>query len=161
MDLDQEMLRSLGLWHRELYYLEQVVERPLPSLVKGGVPDGFVQVSRHRISSSDASEGKSRFQAALISYAWNEPYDPSAFTEDQLFRAIREGCSPYGINHFGRLQIVRRMLRLSRRQMWQWVFIRANESCFGRIRPQFGKRVWVHEDMLASLTQHVDFVKPL
>lgn len=158
---DREMLHCLGMWHRELFYLEPVIERPLPSLVKGGVPDGYVQVNKSWLSPEMLTEATTRFYSALTSFAWTEPYDPKTQDDDALFAAIREGCSPYGINHFTRLHVVRRMLRLTRREMWQWVYIRRNESVFGRVRPEKAKRVWVHEDMLGSLRQHVFFVKPI
>jgi hypothetical protein len=157
--VDREMLHSVGLWHRELFYLEQDQEPALPLFVKGGVPDGFVQVSSNRVSPDMVVEGRNRFNRAQYVRAWDEFYYREEYDEDAMFRAIREGCSPYGINHFRGLARIRRMLRLSRRQLWIWVYIRKNDRFFGRRRWEKGSLVWVHEDMLCNLRQHVDFVK--
>jgi len=161
MKVDQGLLRRRGLWHRELYYLEQDVEQPLPLLEKGGVPEGFVQVSASRVSVDMATEGRNRFNAALYAQCWNEPYDPKSSSEDVRLAAVREGCSPYGINHIKGLAKIRQMLRLSRNKLWKWVFLRSNESVFGRVRWSRPKRVWVSLDMLSGLRQHVDFVKAI
>jgi hypothetical protein len=161
LSLDRHMLQRVGLWHRELYYLEQDLEPPLPVMRTGGVPEGFVQVSKHRVSPDMVREGESRFGAALVHSNWHDPYDPKESDVDELMRAIREGCSPYGINHFKGLAKVRRMLRLSRSQCWQWCNIRRNASVFGRVRMQKEKRVWVALDMLEGLSVHIEFVKAL
>jgi hypothetical protein len=161
LSVDREMLHSLGMWHRELFYLEQPVERPLPVLVSGGVPEGFVQVQASKIGPDLARQGEDRFKSALLHLAWTEPYDPKNFNDDAIFRRIREGASPYGINHFKGIGKVRRMLRCSRRTLWKWVYLRCNESLFGRERSQRGKCVWVSQDMLCSIRQYVNFVKPV
>jgi hypothetical protein len=158
LDLDEGDLRSIGLWNRELFYLEQDREVPLPRMASGGVPKGFVKVSAHRVSPEMVKEGEDRFNSALLHYNWNEPYDREEYSEDQAFRMIREGCSPYGINHFN-VKVIRKMLRLTRSQLWKWVYLRSNRDVFYRSRGEKKKEVWVHEDMLATLKQHVEFVK--
>lgn len=52
MRVSEETLRDSGLWHRELFYLEQVVEPPLPpmsfsELRCNDLPHGWVKVSPH------------------------------------------------------------------------------------------------------------------
>jgi len=155
--VDREMLHTLGMWHRELFYLEQVSEFPLPVAVIGSVPEGFVQVSKNWVTPAQIKEGADRFQSELLRLAWNETYDPEGASEDELFRRIREGASPYGINHFKGLKTVRKMLRLSRRACWQWVFRRTNESVFGRCNMSYGRRVWINQDMLGGCSRHVEF----
>jgi hypothetical protein len=41
---------------------------------------------------------------------------------------------------------VRRMLKLSRSQMWRWINLRRNESVFGRVRWSKPERVFVEVD---------------
>jgi hypothetical protein len=155
------MLHRLGLWHRELFYLENDVESPLPRLVDGKAPDGFVKVSKHLVAAEVARENSSRFKRALTDLAWSEPYDCRSKDEDSLFVAIREGCSPYGINHFKGLKVVRGMLRLTRKALWQWVYIRKNASVFGRVRPEKKERVWLHEDSVDLVSRRVVFCKAI
>jgi hypothetical protein len=160
LSVDQGILRSQGLWHRELFYLEQAVEPPLPCLVKGGVPDGFVQVSKHHIPPDTVREQEALFQERLVSWAWSEPFDPDRYDDDSVLQRIREGCSPYGLAGLN-TRIPRRMLKLSRKDMWHWIYSRTNTSVFGRVGFSKEKRVWVSEDLLRNFKWQVQFVKPI
>jgi hypothetical protein len=147
LDVDQGMLRASGLWHRELYYLEQVIERPLPTLVSGGIPEGFVRSSSYWLPKEVVSRERSKFFERLISMAWNDPYDIRTIDEGFILNEIRNGCAPYGLQHLINKR-VSRMLRLSISKSWKWIYQRSNPSVFGRVAFSRGGSVWVSEDVL-------------
>jgi len=152
--VDREMLQSIpGLWHRELFYLEQVVERPLPYLSKDTViPDGWRQVSASWLSLEEVKEWAREWSRATVEHAWFGSFSPCEVSEDALMAAVRLGCSPYGLGTLISLK-VRSMLRMSRNAAWKWVNQRRNESVFGRVRWKKGRGVWVRVDLLASRNQ--------
>jgi hypothetical protein len=154
MAVDQEMLRAVGLWHRELFYLEHPVERLLPynPRVGGPVPDGWVQVSASWLSPESVKEWRTRWGDACVQHAWNGNLSPCEVSEDTIIAKIREGCTPYGLGTL-MSQRVRRMMRMSRNQAWRWVNLRRNESVFGRVRWGKGKGVWVRVDLLERRSQ--------
>jgi len=155
--VDREMLQVNNLWQRELFYLEQVMERPLPCLNSElVVPDGWKQVSSSWMSSEMIEDWKKKWSTAVVDHAWLNPYNPSDFTEDALMHRVREGCSPFGLGTLIGAK-VRRMLKLSRAAAWKWVFMRLNPSFFGRVQREKGKRVWVEVDLLAPRSQ-VEFL---
>jgi hypothetical protein len=153
----RKMLHDLGLWHRELYYLEQVVERPVPSLSKGEIPEGWRQLPLHLVP--DREYWQSEWSWACVEHAWVADLDNEEFSEASQMRSLIEGCPPYGLGSLIGLK-VRRMLKMSRSQVWKWVFRRQNESVFGRVMRDRGKGVWVKVDQVASrsLVVHAKFV---
>jgi len=154
---DREMLQAVGLWHRELFYCEQVTERPLPFVSSTTViPKGWIQVSKNWLSSEAVEDWQRRWADACVDHAWNGSMKPCDVSEDTFVGLIREGCSPYGIGTLMSAK-VRGMLRLSRNAAWKWVNLRRNESVFGRTRWKKGDRVWVEADLLESRSQ-VEFM---
>jgi len=151
-------LRSLGLWHRELFYCEQIEEPPLPVFKHGPLPEGWEQVSSHWFSPEDQVDWKRRWSDACIDFAWSsDPRATSFYSEDTKMSMIRDFVSPYGLGSLISSR-VRRMLKMSRSQTWRWVNLRRNSSVFGRVRRDKGSRMWVERDLLAARTQ-VDFVR--
>lgn len=158
--VDREMLSAVGLWHRELFYCEQVVEKPLPFISSDTViPEGWVQVSASWLLPEQVTEWQRKWSEACVDHAWHGSFSPSDVSEDTLIGLIRRGCSPYGLGTLMSAK-VRGMLRLSRNQAWRWVNHRRNSSVFGRIRWKRGRGVWVELNLLASRSQ-VAFIAAL
>jgi len=148
----QEILRSTGLWYRELYYLEQAVEQPLPHFAKGELPAGWRQVSKLWIPKDMLPSLQIRWSAECVSHAWTSTFDPSSFSSEEVLRRIWEGCIPYGLGSLIRSR-VRRMLGMTRSEVWRWVNLRRNESVFGRVQARKGARVFVPGDLQFSSLQ--------
>lgn len=158
--VDRGMLHDVGMWHRELFYLEQVDEPRLPLLDKGGLPKGWAQIPRSWFASRDEIDDWERqWMAECVWHAWFGQFQPSDFSEDNYLASVREGCLPYGLGSLGSAR-VRRMLGLTRRAMWDWVNRRRNESVFGLVRRDRGKGVWVSVDRLPPRAPVV-FVKSM
>jgi len=156
--VDREMLHAVGMWHRELFYCEQAVEKPLPFISKNMViPEGWVQVSRNWIS--DTKFWQDMWTDACVSHAWHADFSPEDVSEDTAVARIRQGCSPYGLGTLMSIK-VRGMLGLTRSAAWRWVNQRRNESVFGRTRWSKGKGVWVRVDLLERRSQ-VAFIAAL
>lgn len=151
--VDREMLHITGMWHRELFYLEQVVEKPLPFISSNTViPVGWVQISANWLPLEDIKEWQRKWSDACVEWSWHGSFSPCDVSEDTLIALIRRGCSPYGLGTLMSAK-VRGMLRLSRNKAWRWVNQRRNESVFGRVRWKRGRGVWVDLDLLAPRTQ--------
>jgi hypothetical protein len=155
LSVDEEIIKDTGLWYRELFYLEQVEERSLPT-VKTSLPQGWKQVGSSWLSRESIEEWKRRWSDACVYHAWTAPHNPSVLEEDNAMDKIRLGCLPYGLGSLIGPR-VRRMLRMSRSQVWRWVNLRRNPSVFGRCSRNKGERVWVEVDLLATRTQ-VEFL---
>jgi hypothetical protein len=68
--VDEGMLRAVGLWHRELFYLEQVKE-PLVPCLEPGLPSGWAQVSSSWFDSPDAIKfWERKWAEACVAHAW-------------------------------------------------------------------------------------------
>jgi hypothetical protein len=145
----RKLLHDVGLWHRELFYLEQVVEKPVPQVARGELPEGWAQVSKTVVPVEDIPYWESEWSWACVSHAWLSSFRPSDFSEQGKLAYIRDGCSPYGLGVLASAR-VRRMLGLTRSALWRWVYLRSNDSVFGRRHFSRGKGVWVEVDQLAS-----------
>nr|WAK77888.1 MAG: RNA-dependent RNA polymerase [Botourmiaviridae sp.] len=158
LSVGRATLHDLGLWHRELYYLEQVVERPVPSLTKGALPEGWHRLSENVVPIEDRDYWDAEWQWACVEHAWCADFEPSEFADETSYLKIIEGCPPYGLGSLIGSR-VRKMLKMSRSRVWKWVYRRQNESVFGRISWNRGKGVWVKVDQLtsSSLVAHVKF----
>jgi hypothetical protein len=64
-----------------------------------------------------------------------------------------QGCSPYGLGSLIGSRVRRLLGGMSRSQAWKWVYLRRNESVFGRVRWSRGKGVWVPCDLQLSCSQ--------
>jgi hypothetical protein len=163
----RKMLHDLGMWHRELYYLEQVVERKVPPLKKTELPAGWIQLPRNVMSQEDIDFWQSEWSWACTEYAWTGDFRPQGMKDPDNYRVVNsfgasgiiDGCPPYGLGSLIGPR-VRKMLKMSRSQIWRWVFKRQNEGVFGRVHWGRGKGVWVLVDQLAtrSLVTHAKFV---
>jgi len=151
INVDEEVIKDVGLWYRELFYLEQVEERNLP-VVSTPLPPGWKQVSSSWMSHDVCEEWKRRWSDACVEHAWTSNYDPNSISEDVSMDKIRLGCTPYGLGTLISPR-VRRMLKMTRSQVWKWVNLRRNPSVFGRVKRDLGSRVWVEVDLLATRTQ--------
>nr|WAK77818.1 MAG: RNA-dependent RNA polymerase [Botourmiaviridae sp.] len=156
--VDRNMLHSLGLWHRELYYLEQVVEKPVPQMLKGAIPSGWRCFSEHIVPVEDRQYWSQEWSWACVEHAWVADFDRAEFTEVEKMRQMTDGCPPYGLGSLIGPK-VRRMLKMTRSKIWKWVYRRQNESVFGRVQRSRGKGVWLKVDQLAtrSLVTYVNF----
>jgi len=156
--VDEGNLRESNLWDRELFYLEQSEERPLP-VVEAGLPTGWKQVGSSWMDSSTIQEWNRKWSAACVDFAWLHQPLPSELSVDHRISLIRAGCSPYGLGTLIGSK-VRRMLGLSRAKAWKWVYTRRNPAVFGRVKRKRGAGVWVEVDLLASRSQ-VAFIAAL
>jgi hypothetical protein len=140
-------LQSLGLWHRELFYLEQVEERPLPpysvsAMQCNDMPDGFVKCSPHWYDPDRIKESAISFRAEMVCNAWERDVLPNRDAEEKWRAEALWGCSPWSLAEFLSPK-VRKMLRLSRASAWRWFNLRHNDSVFGRVKFSRGKGVWI------------------
>jgi len=152
---DEVMLKACHLWHRELFYLEQVKEPTLPC-VEAGLPRGWKQVSAAWMSREAVLRWERLWASECVDFAWVHQPSLDESSEDTKMRKIREGVPPYGLGNLIAPR-VRRILRMTRSQVWRWVNQRRNSSVFGRVRPSQGRRVWVEVSLLAARTQ-ISFV---
>lgn len=129
----REVLHAVGLWNRELFYLEQVEEPPLPRLAAGELPPGWRQVPRHLVPLDVRLRVEVEWSAECVWWAWVSAFDPSTLSSPERLTRIMSRCSPYGLGSLASTR-VRSMLGLSRRELWRWVNLRRNESVFGRVR---------------------------
>jgi hypothetical protein len=143
----ERVIRDSGLWFRELFYLEQV-EEPLMPVLDNRVPvQGWKQVPISWVGPDRVKEWERRWSAACVYHAWFSSFSNSDFSEDTIMSKIRQGCSPYGLGSLISTR-VRRMLHMSRSQVWRWVNLRRNPSVFGRVRGSRSKMIWVETDSL-------------
>jgi len=154
-----ETLKSLGLWYRELFYLEQVEERPIPAecQLDGSLPEGWSMVGSAWFSREERERWKRDWISACVDHAWTMQVNRNTTSVDTVMDRIRHGCSPYGLGSIISPR-VRRMVGMTRSQVWKWVNLRRNSAIFGRVGRVRGQRMWVEVDALAKRTR-VDFVQ--
>jgi len=157
MAVDEETLKSVGLWNRELFYLEQV-EEPLLPVCDRPLPTGWAQVGSSWFSEEDKRYWKREWATACVDHAWTCPVSPDASSEDTKMALIRHGVPPYGLGSLINIRVRRMLGGVSRSKLWKWVNLRRNSAVFGRVRRDRGQRMWVLVDSLASRTR-VDFVR--
>nr|WAK77970.1 MAG: RNA-dependent RNA polymerase [Botourmiaviridae sp.] len=143
----EQEIRDSGLWFRELFYLEQVEEPFIPTLDERIPVQGWRQVPKSWVEPSSIRDWEQRWSAACVYHAWFSDFTKSSFSEDTKMSKIREGCSPYGLGSLIATR-VRRMLHMTRSQIWKWVNLRRNTSVFGRVRPAKSQMIWVETDTL-------------
>jgi len=146
LKVDEGVLRGLDLWHRELFYLEQDTERPLPSksfseTVCNDTPASWSRVSPHWYPEVQVKEWQKQFAAETICGAWENEVLKNAEAEAQWWRSHDEGCSPWSLSGV-RTPKMLRMLKLTRSGFWRWYTCRRNRSVFGRCAFQRGRGVW-------------------
>jgi len=153
----EQEVRDSGLWHRELYYLEQVEEPLIPSL-DGRVPvQGWRQVPKAWLAKESHKSWEQLWAAACVYHAWFSDFTLSSFSEDTKMSKIREGVPPYGLGSLISSR-VRVMLRMTRSQIWKWVNLRRNASVFGRVRGMKSQMIWVEVNELPKRSS-LQFVK--
>jgi hypothetical protein len=146
IDVGRGVLEGLDLWHRELFYLEQDSERPLPSssyasMRANDVPVGFSRVSPHWYPKQDIKDWSRQFNAETVVNAWEKPILSDSDAEEKWWREHDQGCSPWTLSGW-KQPLLRKMLRLTRFQMFKWLVCRRNESVFGRVSFKRGVGVW-------------------
>nr|UYL95446.1 MAG: RNA-dependent RNA polymerase [Tianjin Botou tick virus 1] len=170
--VDEGMLRAVGMWHREIFYLEQVEEPPLPVL-DTPVPSGWRRVPAHWVPDQD--EWKGKWIDACVDHAWHGSFSSTDAEEDTKMNRIRGALTPYGLGSLCSTR-VRSLLRkctancylyrkgfrcmhprvpLSRNDLWRYVNLRRNPSVFGRVRRSKGRMIWVETDLLPKRLQVV------
>ncbi|QGY72548.1 RNA dependent RNA polymerase [Plasmopara viticola lesion associated ourmia-like virus 18] len=146
LKVDEGVLRGTDLWHRELYYLEQDNELPLPSrsfseVRCNDIPKSWTRVSPHWYPADQVKEWGRQFAAETIQNAWENDVLLAEDAEKEWWTAHDMGCSPYSLSGLGN-RIMRSMLRLTKPQLWRWYTQRRNKSVFGRVNFSRGKGVW-------------------
>jgi hypothetical protein len=145
MNVTREELESVGLWFRELFYLEQIDERPLPAFsfseVKAGaIPEGWVQVNPRFVEPEVVRGWEFRLSFELVRRAWTEPVLSDSFAERRWMDACNSGTSVWGV--FTCSRPVWKMMGLSRRSLWKLAYLRRNNALWGRRLFTTGKGVW-------------------
>lgn len=128
-------LRGSGLWHRELFYLEQINELPLPiwsysQIRSNDCPQGWSRVSAHWYPKQVVSGWRHRFFFEVVKLAWSNPVLSDSAAKERWMNECKSGCSEWGKSRLSPLQ--RSLLGLSGRHAWRYLFIRDNASVFGR-----------------------------
>lgn len=154
MKVDRGMLEAAGFWHRELFYLEQVVEPALPRFVRGGVPRGWQQVPESWFSKDQLTLLRREWASACSYSAWFDNFSEPGSTE---LKDLWDRTTPYGLSGLMGPRVRRLLGGMSRKQVWRWVFLRGNPDVFGRMG--FGKPrcVWWSPDVCPK-PRRVSFV---
>jgi hypothetical protein len=144
MNVRRVELESAGLWFRELFYLEQVQEPPLPffsfSEMRGGaIPEGWTRVSPRFVEPEVVRGWKFRLAAEFVRGAWEKPVVSDRDAEKRWMSACDNGVSRWGV--FTSKAPLARMLRLSRRDFWKFVYLRRDDRVWGRRSFTIGKGV--------------------
>jgi len=143
LSVKEGTLRRCKLWARELFYLKNDSEPPLPynmELMRVGLPDGYKQVSRHSVSDFDREIGQALFNAEMIDRAWTKPVVRQN-VEGEWLAKLHQGVSPWDLCTLVKPKMLN-LLKLTRRQAREWLFA-GDSSLFGRQRFTRGKGVWV------------------
>jgi hypothetical protein len=146
MKVSEDTLRSTGLWFRELYYLEKLVEPPLPAfsfsqLKCSDIPSGWVQVSAHWHPTQVVKGWSYRLSHEMVRSAWTRRVISDSEAEKKWMQRHDEGVSPWGLKCYGTFK--RSLLRMSRRQVWRFICIPKDRGQFGLVRYSRGKGVWM------------------
>lgn len=147
MKVSEGVLRASGLWKRELFYLEQVEERPIPAmsfsrLKCNDIPEGWRQVSPHWHPTEVVRGWEFRLGIEMYRNAWSRSVISDSEAEEKWMNKLDEGCSTWGLKG-SRDSLLARMLKLSRRAFWRWRCTTGNPSFFGRCLFSRGKGVWM------------------
>jgi hypothetical protein len=115
-------------------------------------------LSENWVPKDDRNFWDREWQWACTEHAWLADFQLSEVSSQAVFLQIIEGCPSYGLGSLMAPR-VRKMLKMTRSQVWKWIYKRANESVFGRIQRDRGKGVWVKVDQLTreSLVKIVNF----
>jgi len=143
MSVSEGMLRDCGLWNRELFYLEQDSERPLPSFSysqykTNDIPSGWTRVSPHWYPREVLRGWEFRLSHLTVRNAWERPVLTDSFAKERWMADCDAGCSTWGLSNFVNTRMLK-LTGLSRRGLWRWVCLRRNRDVFGRVR--FGKGI--------------------
>lgn len=144
MKVTEGELRDSGLWSRELYYLEQVVEPPLPiwsysQIRSNDCPQGWSRVSPHWYPKEVVKGWRYRFFFETVRLAWTNPVVTDSAAKKKWMNECMGGCSAWGESRLSALQ--RSLLGLSGRGAWRYLFIRDRRDVFGRCSFSRGRGV--------------------
>jgi len=138
-------LESCGLWFRELFYLEKWTEPPLPrvsfsEILCNDLPDGWSWASPNWVSPADAKEWRHLYAAETIANAWIRPVLKPSDAESIWWSHCDQGTEVYGFGYWVTSKFSK-MLKLKRKDLWRWVYLRRNPNVFGRVAFRRGKAV--------------------
>nr|WAK77875.1 MAG: RNA-dependent RNA polymerase [Botourmiaviridae sp.] len=163
MKVTEETLKSTGLWKRELYYLQDPVERPVPSFsfsqVKcNDLPKGWVKRSVWRDLGGGGLGFRVKYEADYVALcakvfavatadcAWENPVITDSEAREKWLRECDLGTKEWTLRGLVIPKVVR-MMRLSRRALWQYVLDVERGSCprrnWGIQQFKRGKGVWL------------------
>ncbi|QKI79903.1 RNA-dependent RNA polymerase [Erysiphe necator associated ourmia-like virus 73] len=136
-------LRDSGLWHRELFYLEHVEEPPLPmrsfaQIASNDTPRGWSRVSPRWYPREVLRGWEYTYSHKTVANAWTNDVVADSLAKERWMKECDWGCSPWGLSSFVNTR-TRRLLRLSRKELWKYVCLRRNASVFGRVRFERGQ----------------------
>nr|QGZ98423.1 RNA dependent RNA polymerase [Erysiphe necator associated ourmia-like virus 3] len=155
-------LREAGLWSRELYYLNQLEERELPSFtpleMSTNFLDHFERGSQYRYSAAQIRGWSDALGKFFTDHAWTDDLEPKKQREDEWWNWLRSGTPSWGLGSLIGKK-VQRMLKRSkgssshilgkptsqwnRNDFWKWIYSGLDSSVFGRRKWAFGKCCWV------------------
>lgn len=148
------MLEASGFWHRELFYLEQVIEPSLPRFVRGGVPRGWQPVPESWFSKDQLTLLRKEWAAACSYSAWFDNFLEPGSTE---LEDLWDRTTPYGISSLMSPRVRRLVGGMSRKQIWRWVFLRGNPEVFGRMGFGRPRCIWWSSDVVPK-PRRISFV---
>ncbi|QGY72544.1 RNA dependent RNA polymerase [Plasmopara viticola lesion associated ourmia-like virus 14] len=136
-------LRATGLWHRELFYLEHSSEPALPTksfaeIWSNDTPSGWTRVSPRWYPREVLRGWEYRYSHETVANAWKNDVNADPLAAERWMEWCDQGCSTWGLGSFVNTRM-RKLLGLSRKELWRYVCIRRNESVFGRVRFERGK----------------------
>lgn len=153
LKVSESMLRNLGLWDRELFYLSQMNETRIPPTSGGGM-NGWTQVPSWQLPREEARAWNNIYQSCCADSNWDPVGSLQDETDDEYIARLRDGAEPY--RFFVPKKAMKMLKFKSRRRVRQWISRSRNESLFGRNRPIKSKElVWVLKDRVYNGIQNV------
>lgn len=145
MKVGEGELRASGLWHREIYYLEQGSEPPLPTcsyaqIKSNDIPKGWTRVSPRWYSKSVLRGWRDRLLVETVKLAWTNPVMTDSAAKEEWMGKCMSGCSEWRVGRWMTVKC-RKLIGLSRSAAWRYFSIRENRSVFGRCQFSRGRGV--------------------
>nr|WPR16789.1 MAG: RNA-dependent RNA polymerase [Lwood associated botourmia-like virus 3] len=145
MSVSEWDLKDCGLWHRELFYLEQVQEPPMPfwsfaAIKSNNLPTGWTRVSPYRHNAEVVRGWQFRLSHEITKLAWSQPVVTDSLAKKRWMDECDAGCSQWGLAGFATRRMCK-LVKMTRRKIWRWICLRTNSSVFGRCRFNKGQSV--------------------
>lgn len=137
MKVTEEDLRATGLWYRELFYLEPSEEQPLPffsytEIRTRNLPQGWTRVSPRWYPELVVKGWQDRLRMKIVQSAWTAPVIEDSLAKKKWMDQCLAGCSPWRLGDWVRPR-TRKLMRMSRRELWKWVVLRKKPLRPGRL----------------------------